>query len=109
ASSSGQLTCSAGIRHTTGYVLARTNDVTEAADQLAHILTAHREVVILADEPAQDSRRGVGPVFAVTAQAPVIGGGDLGLDLRTAGWSASYLVGHWRDGGLPEGPGPGAD
>jgi hypothetical protein len=46
----------------------------EPADPFAGRFGAHWDVVVLADEPAQDRGGGVGPILFLIAQASVQGG-----------------------------------
>jgi hypothetical protein len=55
------------------------------ADQLAPVLAADWDLVVVADEPAQDGRSTVGAVLVVAAKAPVVRFGDLGFDVGAAG------------------------
>ena len=59
-------------------------NVAEPADQGTPILVPDRDVVIVADEPPQDSRGGIGAVLLVTAQTPLVRSRDFRLNLVPA-------------------------
>jgi len=89
-----------------GNLHRRADDIAEPADQLAPILSAHRDMVIVADKPAEDRCGGVGSVLAVTPQAPLVRCGDLGFDVSPAGRNRGHTVGGRGGGALPQRPTP---
>jgi hypothetical protein len=92
-----------------GYLLPGADNVAGAADEGSWIGAADRNMIIVADEPAQDCCGGVGTVFAAAAALAPVGFGDLGFDLGPGRRDSGLLIGDWRGGTLSQRPGPGAD